>query len=297
MTGFVDFHTHSNLSDGTHSPEQLICHAIQAGITTLAITDHNTPLPNLPELQASYPAIHLVPGCEISCLSPINDQLKELHIVALGCDFSHPAMVSVLRKNTQFNRAIYINKILSRLADCNIYIGSYESLKERYPDTLHLGRKHIAAEMVRYGYVKTIDEAFDIYIGAFGQRLAYVKNTADYASLEETVNAILLSGGIAILAHLFYYQLPSESIYALLKYFKNLTGNRGGLEVFYAGYSDTQTAELQKLSLLFDFIRSAASDYHGTEHETLAHHYPSSIFEPMKPLLFSEQHSIQQLNR
>lgn len=285
MTGFVDFHTHSHLSDGYHTPEQLIEKAIQTGIRVLAITDHNTPIPNLSLLQAKYREIRLIPGCEISCIWRTSNFEKELHVVALGCDFNHPKIISLLKQNNLFDRAIYINRILTRLQDCNIYLGTYEQLKSRYPATHHLGRKHIAAEMVRLGYVNTIDEAFDLYIGAFGQKRAYVKNKANYVSLEDAVEAICASGGIAILAHLFYYQLSEEQNISLLKHFKHLVGNKGGLEVLYSAYSDLQRRTLQKLADEFQLLPSAGSDYHGTESETLSHHFPYEIYEAIEALI------------
>lgn len=280
--GFIDLHTHSYLSDGLDSPYQLVAKAQSAGIRVLAITDHNTLTSDFLKLQQAFPAMHLIPGCEVSCIYSFGQRTKELHVVALGCNPQHPKFASILARNNQFDRSIYINKLLARLQECNIYLGTYETLKAAYPETKHLGRKHLATEMFRRGYVNSIDDAFDIYIGAFGQRRAYVQNTASYISLEEAVDAIIASGGIAILAHLFYYSLTDEENRQLLAYFKQLAGDRGAMETNYAAYSTEQRAQLLQLAKEFDLAPSAASDYHGTDAETLAHQFPYEIYENLE---------------
>ena len=113
---------------------------------------------------------------------------------------------AVLRRN-QPDRRSYVTKILNKLDALGVGIGTYEDLMAFCNGPQHLGRMHIARSLVAHGYVKTVDEAFDIYIGSFGQRLAYVESELDYAPIEDVLSALQKAQGIAILAHLFFYPL------------------------------------------------------------------------------------------
>ena len=144
----------------------------------------------------------------------------------------------------------------------------------------------IAKEMVNRGYVNSADEAFDIYMGAHGQRLAYVANPLKYVSPEEAVEAILSAGGVPVLAHLYYYLLVSEGERALVRRFKELAGEKAAMEVEYAAYDRAQRDALKALADEFGLMHSCASDYHGNlEGETLAHHFHRALSGPLLEML------------
>ncbi len=268
----IDFHTHSHLSDGILPPQQLLNRAKAAGIRTMAITDHNRVCTILPQLQENNPDIRLIQGCEVSCLHPIRPGKEvELHVVALGFDPNSLPLKEVLAQN-QPNRRPYIEAILEKLAKCNIYPGTYEELVEKHPETTHFGRMNIAASMVEKGYVSSVDEAFDVYIGAFGERRAFVPNPLRYASLESAVGAILAAGGLPVLAHLYYYLLHETDQHKLLSDFRSLCKGDGGMEVNYGPYSPEQRACLMSLAREYKLLPSAASDFHGQNPtDTLKH--------------------------
>ena len=136
--------------------------------------------------------------------------------------------------------------------------------------------------MMERGYVKSIDEAFDIYMGAHGQRLAYVANPLEYVSLEEGVEAILAAGGIPVLAHLYYYLLDAEGERTLVRRFRELAGDRAAMEVHYAAYSQAQREALAAIADEFGLMHSCASDFHGNlEGETLAHGFIRAQCAPL----------------
>ena len=204
---YLDLHTHTNRSDGHYDPDTLIQMAEEAGIGIFAITDHNEVAYDLDALQARHPNVKLLYGCEFSAAYVTESGREvELHIVGVDFDPNHPKIRAVLAQN-KIDRKPYIDAILAALAKWEISIGTYEELCEKYPETKHLGRKAIGTEMAKQGYVSDVDAAFDLYIGAFGERRAYVKNPARYVDLETCVDAILSAGGTPILAHLSYYQL------------------------------------------------------------------------------------------
>ena len=275
---YIDLHTHTKRSDGKLTAEELLQKAADAGIGVLALTDHNVTPPDLEELQAQFPTIRLVRGAEVSCLyTTAEGKDVELHVVAICFDPRHPKMLDVLGRS-QMDRRPYIIALLENLAVYGIDIGTYDSLRTANPDSRHIGRMHLAKAMVEQGYVQTIEEAFDVYLGAFGQRKAYVKNPLKYASLEEAVDAIRAADGVPVLAHLYYYQLSEEENLRLVRRFKEFSGEAGAMEVEYGRYPRELRDRLAKIAEEYDLMPSAGSDYHAqASFERLDHHIPREV--------------------
>lgn len=183
----------------------------------------------------------------------------------------------------------------SQKSDGNL---SYDALIEKAihtvilfkdPETEHLGRKHIADWMYKNGIVGSVDAAFDIYIGAFGEKRAFVDSApfrSGYGGLE-TLGEIRKAGGDSILAmilaHPFYYNLEEHELQKLIFDFKAVTGALGGMEVLYRRYDDEQRAELAMLAERFGLVYSAGSDYHGqSETDGLDNHFPMEIWEKIE---------------
>ena len=273
---YIDLHTHSCLSDGSLTPLELLRAAREAGIGILALTDHNATADLVP-LQAAFPELTLIQGAEITCR--YLDQ--ELHVVALGIDPENPKLRAVLQNN-QPDRRPYLSAILEKLRALGIDVGTYDELQAANPNSRHFGRMQIAKEMQRRGYVATADEAFDVYMGAHGQRLAYVANPLKYVTLEEAVEAILDAGGVPVLAHLYYYLLDAEGERALVRRFKELAGEKAAMEVHYAAYTPEQRESLAAIADEFGLMHSCASDFHGNlADETLAHGFRREQCAPL----------------
>ena len=273
---YIDLHTHSCLSDGSLTPVELLTAARDAGIGILALTDHNATA-DLSPLQAAFPELTLIQGAEITCR--YLDQ--ELHVVALGIDPENPKLRAVLRNN-QPDRRPYLSAILEKLRALGIDVGTYDELQAANPNSRHFGRMQIAKEMQRRGYVATADEAFDVYMGAHGQRLAYVANPLKYVTLEEAVEAILDAGGVPVLAHLYYYLLDAEGERALVRRFQELAGEKAAMEVHYAAYTPEQRESLAAIADEFGLMHSCASDFHGNlADETLAHGFRREQCAPL----------------
>ena len=273
---YIDLHTHSCLSDGSLTPVELLTAARDAGIGILALTDHNATA-DLSPLQAAIPELTLIQGAEITCR--YLDQ--ELHVVALGIDPENAQLRAVLRNN-QPDRRPYLSAILEKLRALGIDVGTYDELQAANPNSRHFGRMQIAKEMQRRGYVATADEAFDVYMGAHGQRLAYVANPLKYVTLEEAVEAILDAGGVPVLAHLYYYLLDAEGERALVRRFQELAGEKAAMEVHYAAYTPEQRESLAAIADEFGLMHSCASDFHGNlADETLAHGFRREQCAPL----------------
>lgn len=278
---YIDLHTHTTLSDGRLTPDELIAAARQAGIRTLAITDHNITY-DLTRLRRENPDMRLIQGCEVSCLyTSESGKEQELHVVALGIDPDNPTLREVLSRNRP-DRRPYLSALLDALRRCGIDLGTADEVIASAPDSAHVGRMQLAKLMVQRGYVQSVNEAFDTYFGAFGQRLAYVPNPLRYVSLEQAVAAILAAGGIPVLAHLFYYRLTDGENRTLVKRFRELTGIRGAMETEYGRYDRDQRDQLLALAEEFGLMISCASDYHGQDdQETLAHGFPEELCRPL----------------
>ena len=273
---YIDLHTHSCLSDGSLTPAELLTAAREAGIGILALTDHNATT-DLEPLRDAFPELTLIQASEITCR--YLDQ--ELHVVALGIDPENPKLRAVLQNN-QPDRRPYLSAILEKLRSLGIDVGTYDELQAANPNSRHFGRMQIAREMQRRGYVATADEAFDVYMGAHGQRLAYVANPLKYVTLEEAVEAILDAGGIPVLAHLYYYLLDAEGERALVRRFRELAGEKAAMEVHYAAYTPEQRESLAAIADEFGLMHSCASDFHGNlANETLAHGFRRELCAPL----------------
>ena len=279
---YVDLHTHTSLSDGVLKPMELIARAREAGIRILALTDHNDTR-DLTEYRAAFPDMTLIQGAEVTCLHRDSaGRDHEIHLVALGFDPAHEGMQAMLRAN-QPDRRPYINKILAKLGELGIDVGTYDELQAANPDSNHFGRMQIAEEMVKRGYVETINEAFDVYMGAHGQRLAYVKNPLTYVRLNDAIRCIRQAQGIPVLAHLYYYLMEELDYRTLVQTVALLSGGRGGMETEYAPYTRAQREELRAIADEYGLMHSCASDYHGKMvGETLAHGFR---VEDCRPLL------------
>jgi len=264
----VDLHTHTFFSDGTLSPKQLINAAKDAGVKILAITDHNY-ITKTDELKKCNRDITLIPGVEASCaFTAASGNTYEIHIVGLGVNADHPDLNGLLERNRE-EREMYITAILDKLRICGIDLGSYNDLAKKYPFTNQIGRMHIAEQMAERNFVNDTNEAFHRYIGGFGEKRAYVHNQQFFAPMSYMIPCILEAGGIPILAHPYYYQMPFDAFQDLIISVKNLSKNRGAIEVFYPSHTPEQTLKLIDIARDMGLMCSAGSDYHANGCDTL----------------------------
>ena len=282
---YVEFHTHSIVSDGKLTRKELVELAIEQNpeaMMTLAITDHNFVFDDIHELQKMYQGkIRLVSGCEVSTTYEFEKgKKKEIHIIALNYDVNNKKMLEMLNLNRSDKRE-YVSKILKLLEKEGIHLfDSYEEVVEYAKPSSHIGRMVIARKMVELGYVKDIDEAFDLYIGNYGERKCYVPNEFEYMSIPEAVDMVTQAGGVAVLAHPFYYQFSEEQLEKLIREFKAAGGI--GMETQYSAYNQEQREYLKKLADKYDLKENAASDFHGNPGEHLHHKFTTDIFFDIK---------------
>ena len=254
----IDLHTHSNISDGTLSPEQLVHAAIEKGIHTLALTDHDT-MDGLVLAQkaAENNALKIISGVEISSQwsRPSTKKSYGVHVVALN--MQNPAPLNKLleqQKIIRAERAKQICDLLTPLIGEDIYldvIAKVDSIPDR------ITRTHIAKTLVEKGYVSRPQQAFDKYIKE-GKK-AYVK--FDGLGLQETIEVIHQSGGFAVLAHPTRYDLSATNIRYLIEIFPKFGGDAVELPPAVEPASTRQMVD--RMIEEYDLKVSVGSDFHG----------------------------------
>ena len=158
----VDLHVHSNRSDGSLSPSDLVLEAKKKGLCAFALTDHDT-VDGIDEalLAAQDSGITLIPGIELST----EYEGKDIHIVGLLIDKEEPDFREKLQKFVD-SRTERNQKMCQKLTDAGLPL-TYEELQAEFPDSV-ITRAHYAQILLKKGYIKSLKEAFDRYIGDRG---------------------------------------------------------------------------------------------------------------------------------
>lgn len=251
MTKNYDLHCHSNASDGALSPTEVVQRAHEHGVTSLALTDHDTVV-GLSEAQTAATAagIELIPGIELST----SWQNKCFHIVGLGIDPAYPPLAEATR-NLQIMRSERAKKIAEKLEKKRIP-GALAAVKKAAGNGM-ITRTHFADFLLSQFHVSTQQEAFDRYLGA--GKDAYVATI--WAEMELAVNWITGSGGVAVLAHPLRYKLTASWMRRLLAAFKEAGGL--GIEVVTGRYNSDEIKLVAGYAKRFELAGSVGSDFHS----------------------------------
>jgi len=257
----IDFHTHSAASDGALSPRELVALARERKIDLLAITDHDTVagyLAALEELDAAgqegrytqhTAQLRLIPGVEFSC----RWSSTTIHILGLGMDCGHPAMVQGLDllNNARVERG---RKIAQRLEALG-FAGALDGALAQAGDS-QLGRPHFSAWMLEQGHVADHSQAFDKYLGQ--GKTGDVK--AFWPELAQVVEWIVAAGGVAVIAHPLKYKFTRMKLRRLVIDFMAAGGQ--SIELASGYQTADQTAQLRRLATEFALEVSVGSDFH-----------------------------------
>lgn len=251
----LELHCHTTYSDGTLTPAELVAAAQSAGVKALAITDHDTVSGWDEAIAAAPEGLEIVPGLELSTV--LND--RSLHI--LGFYPERDRLLSPLteRLNGRKRRA---QQMLDTLAAMGYPLDLPELGEGMAP-----GRPHIATAMVKAGYVKSAQEAFDRFLG--DSRPAFVQY--EKFSAIEGIQLLRDCGAVPVWAHPYLWRggevdevLPELVDAGLL-----------GLEVYHPHHSPTQVAKLERLCQQYDLLKTGGSDYHGPNPQTKRDDYTS----------------------
>lgn len=247
----IDLHTHSHYSDGTLSPADLIRQAAQAGLSAVALCDHNT-LAGLPEFLAAArdSGLEGVPGVEVS--ADYGD--REVHIVGLyvyreRCETLQSAMDEMLVRKERSNA-----ELVAALDRAGLEL-DYERIRRGTQDGF-VNRAVIAAEMVRLGYVSSVREAFSRWLRPEHGYFIPPKRPDAF----EVIRMLKAAGAAAILAHPFL-NFKQEELPTFLTAAKQ--AGLDGMETRYSTYDERTRLLSSQMAERFDLLESGGSDFHG----------------------------------
>jgi predicted metal-dependent phosphoesterase TrpH len=249
----IDLHTHTTCSDGTDSPFSLVKKALAAGITTLAITDHDSTAGWAEAVTAIQPQIELVLGAEVSCLTSDGISVHMLGLLFDGEDIEIQQMLADSR-DTRLPR---MRKMVELLSADGINI-SLDDVYRATPEGATVGRPHLADALVANGVVASRDEAFLDLLN--NDSKYYVTHAAP--TPEDAIRTIRKAGGVAVIAHPFASrrgQTITASTFADL-----VAAGLNGIEVHHRDQNAQEQETLITIARELSLVTTGSSDYHGT---------------------------------
>ncbi len=248
MKKYADLHIHTNFSDGTFTPERVVGEAREKGLACIAITDHDEVKGCAPAIKESEKFnLEVIPGVELT--AEIDD--CEIHILGYFIDWQQGWFQNRLKQICDVRRKRAL-AIIEKLKAHGIDLAPDELLRQATPGAI--GRLHIARMLKGQGFVYSIQEAFNKYIG--NDRPCYVKKFK--LSPAQVINMIYKVGGVAVLAH--PYTIGNDE---LIPGFVQI-GLRG-IEVYYPEHDRATTEHYQNLAKKYGLLITGGSDCHGLE--------------------------------
>lgn len=256
----IDLHAHTNHSDGLDSPTELVLNAKSAGVSVLAITDHDT-VSGWDEARAAAlrAGIGLISGIEVSTRSELpGGRGISVHILAYLPDPNNEPLMSRLAatRESRYSRAI---KMVELLAED--YPISWEEITQHIKAGSTVGRPALADALVRKGVVATRSEAFESILH---RRSKYYVSELSLPT-PEAIGLISAAGGVAVMAHPLIDFPAGASVEDLPRdHFDSLIQQGlAGFEVDHRAVPQVARTWLRQLALEHNLIVTGSSDYHG----------------------------------
>ena len=253
VSGRIDLHIHTTVSDGTDAPTEVIGLVKNAGISVFSVTDHDA----IKAAKTIAPlclesGLRFIPGVEFSC----RDRAGKYHILAYGFDPASEPLTALVKRG----QTLRTDKLFSRVAYLHDAFGVEFPEEEiiRLLSESNPGKPHLANLLVKYGYADTFRSAMEKYLDG-------LPTLSEYVGPDEAIAGILSGGGIPILAHPLFGSgrerlTPDELEHRLARLKKY---GLEGIEAFYSGFTKEMTAGLLEKADKYGFLVTAGSDYHG----------------------------------
>ena len=255
----IDLHLHTTASDGSLDPAELVRAAERAGLHVIAVADHDTTAGVPAAIDAAGDAVRVIPALEVST----SDMGSEIHILGYFVDPTHAALLEYAR-SAALRREERVRAMLRRLSALGMELTMDDVLAEATRGTLMLGRPHIARALVRRGYVSSVTEAFDRYLGE--GRPAF--EAMDLLTPAHAIELIHLAGGLAVWAH-----PPLDGVEAEAR--RLAAFGLDGIECFRPRVSLEDARRLRALAASLGLFASGGSDWHGDGNGPLGAFYVS----------------------
>ncbi|MFC0560438.1 PHP domain-containing protein [Halalkalibacter alkalisediminis] len=252
-----DLHMHSTASDGGYSPSELMkkCNEVQLEIVSL--TDHDS-VDGIEEaiLSGEKLGIQVIPGIEFST----KYKGKSVHILGYQFDYKNEKLQVMLKKQKQLRRD-RLDTIIEKLDRIDLKIKPDQVLK--HTDGGSIGRPHVAKALIEAGYVKDVAEAFELYLAE--GKPGYVEKSQEM-SVEEAINWVHQTNGIAIVAHPDYYDVDDE----LINWVKDW--GLDGIEVYHRDHNEEAVKRYETIADSIEkelgrtLYRTGGSDFHHEDY-------------------------------
>lgn len=250
----ADLHTHSRFSDGTDSPQQLLDGALAAGLTALAVTDHDT-MAGWPELVAVRPPqLTLIPGAELSTHVVAGERVISVHLLAYLFDPDFEPLARELERLRQ-DRLQRGLTIVDRMVADKVGISRQQVLE--IAAGAPVGRPHIARALINIGLVGSIAEAFSSYLAANSRYYVAKSDTP----LLHAIELVRQAGGVPVIAHAGSRgagRISSWEFFASAQ-----RAGLAGIEVRHPDHDPATRARLANIAQDLGLFTTGSSDYHG----------------------------------
>lgn len=248
----IELQSHSTVSDGQLAPAEVVAQAWEAGVTTLALTDHDavSGVPEATEAAAGL-GIELVPAVEMSC---VHEYAEDLHVCGYWIDLEAIAPTCERAQQERVSRA---EEIIGRLKGWGFEVKLDDAIREA-GDALSIGRPHIARAA---GATGDLGPFFEEYLVPGAK--AFVPRR--WPTAEQAIALIREAGGVAVVAHPYWDVKDPEQVEDLIRSLRP-----DGIEAFYPPHTQEQTEHLLSLCRELSLVPTASSDYHGPTHKTFS---------------------------
>ena len=243
----IDLHIHSIYSDGTDTIEQIIDKAKSLNLSQIAITDHNTLEGSI--IAHNNSSINSIIGTELS----VGYKGAEVHLLGYfpkGSDYKN---VNFIIKEGEVNKKVAVLEMIENLNAMGFDLDVLELAKYSKGQ---INRVHICMAMMDHGYIKSIDEGFQKYVGEHCE--AYVERKV--TPLKEAAEAIHKDGGFAIIAHPYEY----EDVGPIELFLQDIINDIDGVECFHPSATKENSDFLVNFANKYNKKITGGSDYHGT---------------------------------
>ncbi|MFE6860006.1 PHP domain-containing protein [Nocardia sp. NPDC057668] len=250
----IDLHTHSNASDGTDTPAELIANAAAAGLDVVALTDHDTTSGWAEAVAALPPGLTLVRGMEMSCVGDGADGWPvAVHLLAYLFDPADECFAQE-RERLRAERIVRLRAMAEQMRADGLPVDPDAVMASAGPSA---GRPHLARALVEAGVVPTVDAAFQDLLASDGR---YYVEKAD-TPLQRAVEMVASAGGVSVIAHA---RARKRGRLLALDHIRELSEQGlGGLELDHPDHSAADRAVLADLAAELGLLTTGSSDYHG----------------------------------
>ena len=241
----IDLHIHTTASDGTCTPREVVRRASELGLRAMAITDHDTISGHTEAMSAGVDyGVEVVQGIEVSTRYGVS-----VHILGYYLEHLVPLLAGIVNDRDRRNE-----KIAALMAADGLPV-SYAEMKRRFGEAI--GRPHFGRILTELGLAESVSDAFDRYLGR-DKRYFVPRRTVD---IDSSVEAIVQSGGVPVLAHPFQYKKNDAELRELIEHC--MAHGLRGIECRYSGYDAGQVKYLEGLAEEYGLLKTGGSDFHG----------------------------------